>query len=157
MQKAIFKKTGLIILVDIFLYLLLPLKFGNLESRYIICPLVWISVGIIGKEIIPKNKSILKTILVLLGIAGYILMTCLFIFFFFLFCTSVNYGTVYQNKNEHSLKLVCRSYECYGTSDDCDLYEERELLPNIYWVTKFTDKIDPKVWTDTPPGISGGE
>lgn len=149
----IFKKATLIILIDFALYLLLPLEFGKFQSRNIIYPLIWISIAFFAKQFIPQKKSTSKRVLVTLGLLGYIFLTCIMAFGFFIFCGLFNYGTLYKNKFEHSLKLVCKSYECYGTAGDCDLYKRRELLPNVFWVTKFTDsKVDSTLWVKIPFG-----
>jgi hypothetical protein len=153
MTKLISKKIALFLLIDFVLYLLLPLEFGKFQSRNIIYPLLWISIAIIAEQFIPQKKSTSIKIFVTLGVIGYLLISCIMAFGFFMFCGWFNYGAVYKNKAEHSLKLVCKSYECYGTAGDCDLYKRRELLPKIFWVTKFTEaKVDSTIWEKIPFG-----
>lgn len=153
MTKLIYKKVVIILLIDFVLYLLLPLEFGKFQSRNIIYPLIWISIAIIIEESTSQKKSSSKRISAALGFLVYLFLSCIMAFWFFMFCGWFNYGTLYENKSEHSLKLVCKSYECYGTAGDCELYKRRELLPKIFWVTKFAEvTVDSTIWKKVPFG-----
>lgn len=140
-----------LITVDILLYLLLPLEVYSFQSRYIIYPLIWISLSVIVLNFFPRGKSIEEIILLIIGAVIYLTITCLFAFVFFLFCGWLNYGAVYKNKKHDSLKIICKTYDCYGTADDYRLYKQQELFSHVFWVTKFNDdKVDTTVWERLP-------
>ncbi len=136
-----------ILLLDIILYLILPLKIHDVESRDIVYPLIWLSFFILGAIFSTQESNpISLTILTI----GYFLITCVLAFLFFGFCRWSNYGELYKNKKHDSLSLICKTFDCYGTSEDCKIYKQRKLLENVYWITKFDEKIDTTIWQKAP-------
>ena len=138
-------------LTDVILYLFLPLEIYDVSSRYIVYTLIWISFFIFFLNLFPSQNSFGKTILPVIGTIIYVLITLLFAFVFFLFCGWHNYGAMYQNKKHDSVKIICKTYDCYGTAEGCRLFKQQQILPHVYWVTKFKDKeVDTNVWERIP-------
>ena len=140
-----------LIILDIALYQLLPLEVYGWGARYFIYSFIWISVFIIALALLPSKKSTGRTVYIVAGSLFYALLTCILAFVFFLFCRWSKHAVLYTSKTNSSLKIVCRTYDCYGTAEDCRKFKQRELLPNIYWLTDFSDKpVDSAVWKKNP-------
>ena len=87
--------------------------------------------------------------LVKFGTVIYYLVTFLLAFSFFFFCRWGSHGAIYQNKGNAYVKIICKTYDCYGTSEGCRLFKQREILAHVYWVTMFDDtKVDTAIWEE---------
>ena len=151
MRRLIRKEIFYLLIIDIVLYLLLPLEVYGIESRYIVYPLIWVSIFVIGINLLPRKKSIGKLVLLIIGTLFYLLITCVFAFVFFLFCRWANHGELYKSKKHDSLRIICKTYDCYGTAEPCRLFKQRELFKRIYWITQFNEnKVDTAVWEKIP-------
>jgi hypothetical protein len=141
------KLTRIILLADSLLYFLLPLKVYQYESAYVIYPIWWLSVFAI--IIIGRWGGTFIEILVFVFI--FLMVSFFFTFLNFFFCGWNDHGILYINKTNHSLRIRCKTFDCYGTSENCRFFKERILLKNIYWVTEFNkNKIDTTVWQEVP-------
>lgn len=135
------------IIADILLYQLLPLHIFGIAARQFVYPFIWLSFLLAGMCMLPTKKSFERNFLVVAGSLIYGFLTLILAFVFYLFCGWGSHGTFYTNRKNPSLKLVCLTYECYGTADPCQLYKQHELLPRVYWVTEFKEQpIDTTVW-----------
>jgi len=60
---------------------------------------------------------------------------------------------MYKNKEDKSILIVCRRFDCYGTAEDCRLFKIKKLTNHLKWVTKFEEaKVDITKWDDVPFG-----
>jgi hypothetical protein len=131
------------------LLFLTKLEIGSFKTKTAIYPLVWILIGVLGLRYynaLRGSNSAIKKSLLGLGLTVYILGT-LFLSMGFFMCGEYEAGSSYTHKTNKSLTLVCRTYECYGTTGQCQLYTIRRITPRIKWVTALTsDKIDTTIW-----------
>jgi hypothetical protein len=145
-MKKPFRKTVLLsVILIVTLFLLSKIEYDSFSLKSITYPLLWVTVGIIGFRYfknLPTRSAIRKTILSI-GFAIYVLASLYFTMQLFL-CAESTYGTRYINTKSNSLTLECRTYDCYGTADQCQLYKLRRLTNHIKWVTIFDDKIPDK-------------
>ncbi len=147
MSNLIPKQIFYLAIINVVLYLLLPLEIYGFQSRYIVYPFIWISLSIVGFNFFPPVRSFVDRIFMAFGMVIYLIITSIFAFVFFAFCRWSDHGVRYSNKEQISLKLICRTYDCYGTTDDCRLYKQRRLLGDIYWITEFEESTaDTAVW-----------
>jgi hypothetical protein len=127
---------------------LLPLEYDNFKLKTVIYPFVWTSIAVIILKVLPRHNSLLKVIFVIFGAIVYLLLTGLFVFGS-LICSWTDNGTFYISKSDKSVKLICRTYDCVGTVDNCKLYKEKYLTKHIKWITEFNDKpIDTTKWRE---------
>lgn len=133
-----------ILITDCFLYLMLPLEIYDHDSKQFVYPLIWLSFFItIAIATIKARSYFLLAFATLI----FIVSSCFFYFTFFLFCRWGNHGDVFVSKENDSVKLICKTYDCYGTDEDCRLYKKRILFEHVSWVTSYPDKnVDTTVW-----------
>jgi hypothetical protein len=138
-------KSGIIIGL---LYLLTNIEYDNFKLSGIVYPLIWISLPIILRYILVKEKISRGTYLI--GIVVFIFIT-IFHLLSSIFCAWSNHSALYKSKSNESITIVCRTYDCYGTAEDCRLYEVIKLTTHFKWVTKFNEKIvDSTKWEKVP-------
>jgi hypothetical protein len=149
MQKFTFKQILIALTFIILLYFLHPLEYGNFKMKTVIYLFIWISIAVIVINVLPKRRSLMKTLGVSIGVLVYFFATCFF-GFSFLFCRWENHGIIYINKSDNSIKIICRTYDCYGTAEGCELFKARQLTKHIKWVTEFNDDpVDTTKWRRT--------
>ena len=129
------------------LFLFLPLEYDNIKAKTFIYPIIWISMGYIVFKAFPKKSLTKSSLLMSLGVIG-----LLYIFTHVIgFCAWIKHGTLYINKRDKSIRIICRTYDCLGTAEDCQLFEERRISQHIKWVTSFDKKpIDTSKWQSVP-------
>jgi predicted membrane channel-forming protein YqfA (hemolysin III family) len=131
------------------LFLFTRLEFDGFKVKTAVYPILWIGVGILGIryfKILRGSASAIRKSFLGLGLALYIFGTLFFGSTFFI-CDQRNHGISFINKQNKSLSLECRTYDCYGTADGCQLYKVRNLTKHIKWVTKFNQNpVDTSEW-----------
>ena len=130
------------------LLLLLPLEYDNIKAKSFIYPLMWIGAVYIVFKAFPKKQYITRSLLlVFLGLFGFFVILPRVIGF----CGWIHYGTLYVKKGDRSIRLVCRSYECYMTDGPCQLFKERRITKHFKWVTSFGEgPVDKTIWEEIP-------
>jgi len=152
MRKPSANKIVVIAMIILVLFLLTNLEIDSFKAKSIIYPISWIGIGWLGYRYFNflrgTDSAIRKTILGL-GFAFYVLASLSFGLGYFL-CSEGDHGVSYTNKKDKTLSLVCRTFDCYGTADRCQLYKVRNLTKHIKWVTKYTKynekPIDTSEW-----------
>ena len=149
MRKLSVNKIFITATTIIALLFLIRLEFGGFKAKTVIYPILWVGIGILGfkySKLLRGRESAIRKSLLGLGLAFYIFGTLFFGFRFFM-CAENNHGISFINKQDKSLSLECRTYDCYGTADDCQLYKVRNLTKHIKWVTKFIENpVDTSKW-----------
>ena len=149
MRKLSVKTTLIVATAILGLFLLTRLEIDGFKAKTIIYPILWIGIGILGFKyfnILKGSASAIRKSLLGLGLAVYIFSTLYFGIQFFM-CAESDHGVLFTHKNNKSLSLVCRTYDCYGTADGCQLYEVRNLTKHIKWITKFNENsVDTSKW-----------
>ena len=141
------KKIVAILISLLVLCLLLPLEYDNIKAKTFIYPILWIGVVYTIRKLFPNDSILRNSLLVLLYIVG-----C----FYFLtqvtgFCGWAKHGTLYINKRDRSIRVTCRTYDCLGTAEGCQLFEERRLTKHLRWVTRFSkEPVDTTQWQNVP-------
>lgn len=128
------------------LSLLLPLQYDNMSAKTVIEPIIWTSIAFVAYKLFPR-KSELRTGVFLIG--GVIYLLFLFSWFTNLtgFCANIDHGVLYVNKKDPSRVLTMKTYECFMTEGDPELFEERSLTDHFKWVTRFNQKpVDTVKW-----------
>ncbi len=144
----ILKKIFISVIIIAFLYLLTYIEYNNFKLSRIAYPLIWISIPITLRYILVKENVSIRTFII--GIVVFIFIS-IFYLLFSVFCAWSNDSTLYISKSNESITLVCRTYDCYGTAEDCRLYQVTKLKSKFKWVTKFEEKIvDSKKWQKVP-------
>jgi hypothetical protein len=116
----------------------MPLEYGTFRFASIIHPLLWLILGSIGVRLLQerKNRNIVMKLTIAFGI--YIMFT--FIFLFRLgFCRSANDSILYVNKNNPETTIVCRDFECYQTTADCEYYLSQKIFGGLKWNIRIYD------------------
>jgi hypothetical protein len=134
----------------VLLFLLFHLEYDNIKANTFLYPLFWISVEyILIKKFI--HKSTLRTIVFSLGGVLYFFIALNFLVDLTGFCAWGHSNILYINKRDKSIKIDCRSYECFMTAGDCELFEVKNITTHLKLVTKFNDKpIDTTKWEKVP-------
>jgi hypothetical protein len=131
------------------LLFLTRLELDDFKAKTVIYPILWAGIGVLGFryfKILRGSASALRKSLLGLGLAFYIFGTLFFGSSFFM-CAEGNHGILFINKQDKRLSLECRTYDCYGTADGCQLYKVRNLTIHLKWVTKFNENpIDTSEW-----------
>ena len=145
-SKKIIVITAIIILA---LLLLTKLEFGAYKAKTVIYPILWLGFGVLGVkyyQALRGSASAIRKSIFGLGLALYLLGTLVF-GFEYLMCAEINYGISYIDKQDKRISLECRTFGCYGTSDNCQLYKVRHLTKSIKLVTKFDEfPVDTSKW-----------
>jgi hypothetical protein len=151
MLKSVSREALFYIAIIISAYFLLPLEYDNFKIKIVLHPLIWTSIVLLILKIFPGGKTLKRAVTAWIGSGVYLLLLFLNIFMETVFCNWGNIGSFYISKTEASVKLVCRTYNCYGTADDCQLFKVSQLTTHIKWVTKFTEKrVDSIQWKSIP-------
>jgi len=134
----------------ILLFALLHLEYDTIKVKTFIYPLFWISIAyILIKKY--RRKSTLRRIIFLLGGVLYFFIALNILADLTGFCAWGHSNVLYINKSDKSTKIACRSYECFMTSDNCELYEVKNITTHLKWVTKFNENpIDTTRWEKVP-------
>ena len=146
-RKFSLKKVLAALISFLILFLFLPLEYDNIKAKTFIYPIMWISLGYIVFKAFPGKSYTKRILLMLLGIIG--------LFYIFIhvigFCGWIQYGTLYVNKRDKSIRIICRTYGCFGTAEGCRFFEQRRITEHIKWVTSFDEKpIDTTKWQSVP-------
>jgi hypothetical protein len=133
-------------LAFVLLLFLSPLEYDNAKYKIYIYSFFYVITAVVLIKWYWRRNSTIENILI--PLAGII---CLFASCNLLldnsFCRWITYFDSYRKKTHKSVKLVCRSYECYGTDGNCELYKEWPITNHLKWVTKFNDKtVDTTIW-----------
>jgi predicted membrane channel-forming protein YqfA (hemolysin III family) len=149
MRKLSVNKVLITATTIIALFFSTRLEFDGFRVKTAVCPILWIGIGILGFryfKILRGGASAIRKSLLALGFAFYIFGTLFYGSRFFM-CAEGNHGILFINKRDKSLSLECRTYDCYGTADDCQLYKVKNLTRHIKWVTKFNEnQVDTSEW-----------
>jgi len=95
---------------------------------------------------LPRKNSIGKMILVTIGALIYLGFSAILSLGIFL-CSEGNRGELYISRTNPSVKIISRSFGCFLTTDDINLYKERNLTENLKWVTSFDEQlVDTLYW-----------
>ena len=133
----------------LFLIFLSNLEFGSFKTKSIIYPLIWICIPIVGLNLFNRlrgSSSVIRKSLLGLGAAFYLFGTIVF-GMRLLLCAEIDHGTLFKNKNNSQINLECRTYDCYGTAESCQLYKVRYLIGKIKLVTKYNQEpVDESKW-----------
>ena len=153
MQKPSRNTIFFSVTIIIVLFMLSKIEYDSFKVKSIAYPLLWINVGVIGfryfKSLRGSGSAIRKTILSI-GFAIYVLASLNFTIRLFL-CSENTHGVSYINTKNNNLTLECRTYECFGTADRCQLYKIKRLTSHIKWVTILNDKIPHETeWRHIP-------
>jgi len=134
----------------VLLFLLFHLEYDTIKAKTFLSPLFWISVAFfLIKKL--KKKSTLRSIVFLVGGIVYFFIALNFLLDLTGFCAWGHSNILYINKSDRSIKLDCRSYECFMTSGDCELYEVKNITNHLKLVTKFNEKqVDTAKWDKIP-------
>ena len=144
MQALIFRKTIIGGIIIACLFLLTKIEYDNFKLSGFVYPLLWISTPFIFRYILINGP--ISRVSFLLGIFGYLLIIFLFSLFSS-FCSWSRDVPLYKSRRDKSLIIVCRTYDCYGTTEDCRLYQVKMLTNHIKWVVKFEEiKVDSSKW-----------
>jgi hypothetical protein len=146
-KKISVKKVLTALISFLILFIFLPLEYDNIQAKTFIYPIMWIGMGYIVFKAFPGKSPTKSILLMLLGIIG--------LFYTFThaigFCAWIKHGTYYINKRDKSIRIICRTYDCYGTAEGCRLFEVRRITEHIKWVTSFDEKpIDTIKWQSVP-------
>ncbi|OQP60610.1 hypothetical protein A3860_32875 [Niastella vici] len=146
-RKFSVKEVLVALIFFLVLFIFLPLEYDNIKAKAIIYPVMWISMGYIVFKAFPGKSLTKSSLLIILGVI------CLSYTFSHVigFCGWIKHGTLYKNKRDKSIRIICRTYECFGTAEGCQLFEERRITEHIKWVTSFDEKpIDTTKWQSVP-------
>lgn len=148
MYILIFKKIIIVAIVISCLFFLTEIEYDNFKLSPIVYPLIWISIPFILKYFLPESS--LKISHVLIASLVYTAIISFYLFFS-VFCAWSKDLLLYKNKKDKSTLIVCRTYDCYGTAEDCRLFNVKKLTSHIKWVTKFKEEIvDSTKWDKIP-------
>lgn len=142
-RKFSVKEVLAALIFFILLFASLPMEYDDIKARTFIYPIMWIGAGYIVFKIFPKKSLTKSSLLIALGIVGlfYILTQVTG------FCAWGHHGTLYVNKKDKSIKIICRTYDCFGTAEGCRLFKERRLTQHIKWVTSLDENpVDTTKW-----------
>jgi hypothetical protein len=146
-RKFSVKEVVATFVVLLVLFISLPLEYDNIKAKTFIYPIMWIGVSYIVFRAFPENSQTRSISLIFLGIIG-LFYTITHIVGF---CGWSKHGTLYINKRDKSIRIICRTYDCLGTAEGCRLFEVRRITDHIKWVTSFDEKpIDTSKWQDVP-------
>lgn len=146
-RKFSVKEVSIALISLLVLLLLLPLEYDNLKAKAFIYPIIWVSAGYIVVRAFPRKSITKSSLLLSLGIIVFFQIFIQVIGF----CAWAKHGTLYINKRDKSIRIICRTYDCLGTAEGCRLFEERRITQHIKWVTSFDEKpIDTTKWQDVP-------
>jgi len=131
------------------LFVLTRVEIDDFKLKTIIYPISWVAIGIFGFKyynILRGSASAIRKSLFGLALGFYILGTLYFGLRIFM-CAEDDHGVSFTHKKDRSLSLVCRTYDCYGTADHCQLYKVRTLTKHIKWVIRFNEiPVDTNIW-----------
>jgi len=149
MRKPSVNKIILIAATIQVLFLLTNLEIDSFKAKTIIYPILWIGIGLLGYgyfTILRGTESAIRKTILGLGFAFYVFASLFFGIGFFL-CAEGDHGVSYTHKKDKSLSLVCRTFDCFGTADGCQLYKVRNLTRHIKWVTRSKEiPVDTSEW-----------
>ncbi|HEX6179704.1 MAG TPA: hypothetical protein VFZ47_00585 [Chitinophagaceae bacterium] len=149
MRKISIRRIIIAGVVIIALLALTRLEFEGFKFKTIVYPVLWIGIGIAGfkyyNTLRGSESPIIRSLLGL-GMAFYLFRTwgfgCQRIM-----CGEINRGVLFINKHDNKLTLEIRSFECYGTTGDGQLYKVRNLTRSLKWVTEFNaTPVDTTIW-----------
>lgn len=130
----------------IILYVLTFFEYYDFKFKALIYPLLWISIPFIISLILPKTKSKLKTVFIIVGSIPYFFLTAFFCLRILL-CGWTDGGTYYVNKKDKSISIVSRRFGCYGTDEDNVLFKKQKITAHLKWLTEYKEKkIDTNIW-----------
>jgi hypothetical protein len=145
-RKFSLNKVLAALIFSLVLFIFLPLEYDNIKAKTFIYPIMWISLGYIVFKAFPGKSYTQRILLMLLGIIG--------LFYTFThvigFCGWIKHGTLYVNKRDKSIRIICRTYDCLGTAEGCRLFEQRIITEHIKWVTNFDEKPIDTTWQSVP-------
>lgn len=121
-------------------------EYGDFRFAKVLHPLLWILIGLTGVWLLRNNgyKPIRIKLIILFGI--YLLATCWFLFSG-VFCKSGDGRVVYVNKKNRANTIICRSYSCFLTDDDCEYYSRWKIAGDLRWSRKvYKTKFDSTEW-----------
>ncbi len=149
MRKPSLIKILIIATTIIALFFSTRLEFDGFKLKTVIYPILWVLIGALGfnyYKILRGTDAAIRKSLLGLGFAFYVLGTLALGLGFFI-CAEIDHGVSFIHKKDKSLSLVCRTFECYGTADHCQLYQVRKLTEHIKWVTRFNENpVDTSKW-----------
>lgn len=140
------KNIVAVLITLLVLLLLLPLEYDNIRAKSFIYPLMWIGAVYLVFKAFPKKHYVTRNLLLIfLGLFGFFVILPRVIGF----CGWTHHGTLYVKKGDKSIRLVCRSYECYMTDGPCQLFKERRITKHLKWVTSFGEEsVDKTIWEE---------
>jgi hypothetical protein len=126
--------------------ILTPLEYGSFRFKTVMYPALWITIGVIGIRLIQDKRNRHLIVKLIIAFSIYILLT-LFFLFRLTFCKTGNERIWYVHKENASISLICRSFECYQTTGPCTLYKSYKIIGKLKWTIKFSDDIvDTSRW-----------
>jgi len=135
-----------IFLLVVFLLYLSPLEYDNPKFQIYVYLFLYGATAIVLIKWYRRQRSTIENILIPVAGIIYLFASCNHLLDNS-FCRWMTYFDSYTSKSNNSVKLVCRSYECYGTDGDCKLYKQYSITTHLKWVTKFNEKaIDTTLW-----------
>jgi len=151
MKKIPIKNIFACFLALLLLFFLSPLEYDNTKYKAFIYPFIYLTTAVILIVWYRRRNSTLENILIPFAGLIYLFASCNFLVDHS-FCRWTTHFDSYTSRTNKYLKLVCRSYECYGTDGNCQLYKEWSLTNHLKWVTKFNNEnVDTTVWKAVNP------
>lgn len=136
------KLKNTLILIGL-LILMSFLVIGKFRLSSIIYPLLWLGIPIFIYSLLPKKKSLILAILIVLIAIPYFGVTCFSILGQVL-CGYSDMRYKYVNKKHSNIQIVGRDYSCYGTNNDLVLYKQFSLTDNIKFQIYYKTFVDYK-------------
>jgi len=146
MKKISIRSFFVYFLALMLLFFLSPLEYDNTKSKILIYPFFYVITALVLIAWYRRRNSTLENIIIPFAGIIYLFISCNFLVDHSFCGWTTNFDS-YTSKTNKSLKLVCRSYECYGTDGNCQLYKEWSLTKHLKWVTKLdNESIDTTIW-----------
>lgn len=138
------KRVFVALIVLLVLVISLPLEYDNIRAKTFIYPLMWIGAVYIVFKAFPKKLLVARSLLlVFLGLVGFFVILPRVVGF----CGWTHHGTLYVKKGDRSVRIICRTFDCFMTAEGCQRFKERRITEHIKWVTSFDEKtVDSTIW-----------
>ena len=134
--KSKWTALGILILIS-------PLVIGDFWLSSVTYPLLWIYLPMVIYTILPTKKSQLKRILITIFFISYISI-CIIPLLRIVMCGYGQSSYEYVSKTNPSIKLVGRTFGCYGTTEDLVLYKVYSISKYIKIETHYLTFTDHK-------------
>ena len=130
----------------VLLVIAIPLEYGSFRFKTVVFPILWITLGVTGIKLISNKQNRYMVVKLIIAFGIYVLLTLYFLFTL-TFCRTGESRVWYVHKENPSVNLICRSFECYMTSGPCTLYKSRKIIGKLRWTIKFSDNVvDTTKW-----------